>query len=248
MRWISALAGGRGLIVAALLALAGVGRAQQRPPAGALASFAARAQAQGLRATDVADPLLTDSYFDAGTGLTHTYWQQRVNGLVIFGATGAVHTNAQGRVVLATQDFVADAAAKAGRPSPALSPAQAVAAAAVALGLPRPVALRTMTEARVADGVVFNNGGISRENIPVRLLYARQEDKLVLVWSVTIAQLDQQHHWSARVDAQTGRLVEQNDYVVSEATTFHQLGQRRLAGPAAAVPTPPRRPMPRARR
>ncbi|MEJ7662689.1 MAG: hypothetical protein WKG07_25550 [Hymenobacter sp.] len=64
----------------------------------------------------------------------------------------------------------------------------------------------------------------------MRLLYTRVGDKLVLVWDVTIAQLDQQHHWSARVDAQTGRLVEQNDYVVSEATTFHQLGQRRLAG------------------
>ncbi|MEJ7662688.1 MAG: hypothetical protein WKG07_25545 [Hymenobacter sp.] len=61
----------------------------------------------------------------------------------------------RGRVVLATQDFVADAAAKASRPQPALSPTQAVTAAAVALGLPRPVALRTVSEARVADGVVI---------------------------------------------------------------------------------------------
>ena len=232
-------ASGRVLALAAALALPGLARAQQSPPAGALATFAARAQAQGLRAADVADPLITDSYFDASTGLTHTYLQQRVNGLAVFNATGAVHTNAQGRVVLATQDFVADAAAKAGRPQPALSPTQAVTAAAGALGLPRPVALRTVSEARVADGVIFNNGGISREDIPVRLLYTRVGDKLVLVWNVTIAQLDQQHHWSARVDAQTGRLVEQNDYVVSEAATFRQLGQRRLGSPAAAVPTPP---------
>lgn len=225
------------LVVA--LALPEVAQAQQSPPAGALTTFAAKAKAQGLSATDVADPLVTDSYFDASTGLTHTYLQQRVNGLVIFNATGAVHTNAAGRVVLATQDFVAEAATKAGRPSPSLSPTQAVAAAAVALGLPRPVALRTVTEARVADGVTFNNGGISREDIPVRLLYTRVRDKLVLVWNVTIAQLDQQHYWSVRVDAQTGRLVGQNDYVVSEATTFSQMGKRRLQGPATAVLSPP---------
>ena len=239
MKQLVTFAGCRTLALAAALALPGVARAQTGPPASALATFAARAKAQGLSAADVADPLITDSYQDASTGLTHTYLQQRVNGLLIFNATGAVHTDATGKVVLATQGFVAGAAAKAASPSPALTPEQAVTAAAVGLGLPRPVALRTVTEARVADGMLFNNGGISREDIPVRLLYTRVGDKLVLVWNVTIAQLDQQHHWSARVDAQTGRLVEQNDYVVSEATTFSQLGQRRLAGPTAAAPTPP---------
>jgi len=216
----------RALALAATLALPGLALAQQTSPAAALAAFTTKARTQGLSAADVAAPLVTSSYFDTSTGLTHTYLQQQVNGLAVFNATGAVHTDASGKVVFATQDFVANAAAKAGSPSPALTPEQAVTAAAVSLGLPRPVALRTVVEARVADGVVFNNGGISRENIPVRLMYTRQDDKLVLVWNVTIAQLDQQHHWNARVDAQTGRLVEQNDYVVSEAATFSEMVQR----------------------
>lgn len=219
------------MALATVLTLPGLAFAQQKSPAptaAALATFAAKARTQGLSAADVAAPFVTSSYLDASTGLTHTYLQQQVNGLAVFNATGAVHTDAAGKVVFATQDFVANAAAKAGSPTPALTPEQAVTAAAVSLGLPRPVALRTVTEARVADGVVFNNGGISQENIPVRLMYTRQDDKLVLVWNVTIAQLDQQHHWSARVDAQTGRLVDQNDYVVSEATTFSQLVQHQL--------------------
>ncbi len=233
-------AGCRALALAATLALPGLALAQQTSPAAALAAFTTKAKTQGLSAADVAAPLVTSSYFDTSTGLTHTYLQQQVNGLAVFNATGAVHTDASGKVVFATQDFVANAAAKAGSPSPALTPEQAVTAAAVSLGLPRPVALRTVVEARVADGVVFNNGGISRENIPVRLLYTRQDDKLVLVWNVTIAQLDQQHHWNARVDAQTGRLVEQNDYVVSEAATFSEAVQRQqrrqpLAAFGAAV-------------
>lgn len=221
-------AGCRALALAASLALPGLALAQQTLPAAALAAFTTKAKTQGLSAADVAAPIVTSSYFDTSTGLTHTYLQQQVNGLAVFNSTGAVHTNASGKVVFTTQDFVANAAAKAGSPSPALTPEQAVTAAAVSLGLPRPVALRTVVEARVADGVVFNNGGISRENIPVRLMYTRQDDKLVLVWNVTIAQLDQQHHWNARVDAQTGRLVEQNDYVVSETTTFSQQAQHQL--------------------
>ncbi|AMR27803.1 hypothetical protein A0257_12355 [Hymenobacter psoromatis] len=216
----------RALALAAALALPGLALAQQTSPAAALATFTAKAKAQGLSAADVAAPFITSSYFDASTGLTHTYLQQQVNGLAVFNATGAVHTDAAGKVVFATQDFVLGAAAKAGSPSPALTPEQAVTAAAVGLGLPRPVALRTVVDARVADGVIFNNGGISQENIPVRLMYTRQDGQLVLVWNVTIAQLDQQHHWNARVDAQTGRIVEQNDYVVSEATTFSEMVQR----------------------
>jgi hypothetical protein len=216
--------GYRVLALAAGLALPGLAQAQQPQktvPTAALAAFAAKAQAQGLRETDVSNPVVTDSYTDAD-GLTHTYLRQRVNGLAVFNATGAVHTNAAGKVVASHQFFVADAVHKAASATPALSPEQAVTAATVALGLPRPTGLTLVTEARPADGLVFNRGGISEENIPVRLMYEQVNGKLVLVWEVTIAALDQQHWWHARVDAQNGRLVGNEDYTVSELATFRQ--------------------------
>jgi extracellular elastinolytic metalloproteinase len=222
MTLFSTRLGYRALTLAAALAAPGLALAQQVAPAASLAAFSAKARAQGLKAADVADVLVTNSYTDASTGLTHTYLQQRVNGLVVFNATGAVHTDKEGKVIFSAQDFVPNAAARAAAPAPALTPAQAVVAASVSLGLPRPVGLRTVVEARAADGMKFNNGGISEEDIPVRLMYTRQHEKLVLVWEVTIAQLDQQHHWSARIDAQTGQLVDKNDYVVNELTTFRQ--------------------------
>jgi extracellular elastinolytic metalloproteinase len=215
--------GYRVLALACALTLPSLAQAQagEGVPA-ALSAFAARAMAQGLTSADVANPTVTDSYFDASTGLTHTYLQQRVNGVAIFNATGAVHTDKTGKVVFASQDFVRGAAALAPSATPTLTAEQAITAAAVRLGLPRPVGLRVVTEARPADGLVYNNGGISERDIPVRLLYARVADKLVLVWNVTIAQLDQEHQWNARVDAQTGQLVDKNDYTVSEQSTFNQ--------------------------
>lgn len=220
MTLFSTRLGYRALALATALALPGLAAAQQGSTA--VSAFTTRAKAQGLSATDVSNPLVTNSYTDASTGITHTYLQQRVNGLVVFNATGAVHTDKTGKVVFATQDFVTNATAKSGAPTPTLTPEQAVVAASVSLGLPRPVGLRTVTEARVADGMLFNNGGISEENIPVRLMYTRQDDKLVLVWEVTIAQLDQQHWWNARIDAKTGQLVDKNDLVTNEAVTFRQ--------------------------
>ena len=216
--------GYRKLALAIALALPGLALAQEVTPIPqALALFSARAQAQSrLTAADVANPTVTSSYFDASTGLTHTYLQQRVNGLTVFNANGAVHTNQSGKVVFFNQDFFVGAAAAAPSATPALTPEQAVAAAARGLGLPTPVSLQRVVEGRATDGIVFNKGGISEENIPARLMYLRVDDKLVLVWNVTIAQLDQQHHWNARVDAQTGRLVDRNDYVVNEVATFRQ--------------------------
>lgn len=214
--------------LAAALALPSLAMAQQQgtPPTQALTGFAAKAKAQGLNAADVSNPVVTDSYLDAGSGLTHTYLQQRVNGLVILYATGAVHTDQTGKVVLATQSFIPNAAASAASPTPALSAEQSVVAAAVALGLPRPVALRLVVDARPADGITFNSGGISEDNILARLMYQQLNGKLVLIWNVRIGQLDQQHYWDARIDAQTGRLVSKHDYVVSEATTFRQQATR----------------------
>ena len=210
-------------------------------PAAALAAFARQAQGQGLSAADVADPLVTDSYVDAGTGLTHTYLQQRVNGLAVFNATGAVHTDRAGRVVLLTQQFVPGAAATAPPPAPALSPEQAVAAAARALQLPRPVALRRLREARAADGLLLNGAGISEQPIPVQLLYARQGGRLVLAWNVTIAQLDQAHHYSLRLDAHTGQPLDRTDYTVQElnqatAPWLEAQTQLGVARPAATRP------------
>ena len=216
--------GCRKMALALALAAPGLAAAQQGTPvAQALASFAAKAKMQNrLSAADVAAPYVSSSYYDASTGLTHTYLQQRVNGLVVYNATGAVHTDQNGKVVFFSQDFVAGAAALAASATPAISAEKAIESAARSLALPRPVALHRVVEARAADGIVFNKGGISENDIPVRLMYVRVNDKLVLVWNVTIAQLDQQHHWNARIDAQTGKLVGQNDYVVSERSTFNQ--------------------------
>ena len=198
------------------------------PSTQALAYFAAQGLRQGLHEGDASNPAITNSYFDQSSGLTHTYLRQQVNGLEVYGAVGDVHTDRSGKPVLMHQNFVADAARLAPSATPGLTPEQAIAAAATGLHLPRPVGLTRVREARPADGLLFNNGGISEYDIPVRLLYMPVQGQLRLVWNVIIAQLDQQHYWSACVDAHTGQLLSKSDYVVSEEVTFQQLTARAL--------------------
>ena len=229
MTLFSTRTGYRMLTLSAALALPGLAAAQQAP-AEALSYFATKAKSQGLSAADVANPLVTSSYFDATMGLTHTYLLQRVNGVPVFGATGDVHTDRSGKVVSSYQGFVPGAAATAPSAKPSLSAADGVAAAAAALGLSRPVGLQVTDDVVNNQGIImFNKGGISEFDIPVQLMYARTATGLVLVWNVTIAQLDQQHQWNARVDAHTGRLIDKNDFTVSEQSSFNEFAQRKQA-------------------
>jgi extracellular elastinolytic metalloproteinase len=229
-----------GLLLALTLAAPGVSLAQSgAPSAQALAYFTAQGERQGLHGGDAANPSITSSYFDASSGLTHTYLRQRVNGLDVYGAVGDVHTDRNGKPVLMHQGFVVDAAQLAPSPVPTLTAEQAVSAAAKGLQLPKPVGLTLVRDARDADGKLFNNGGISEYDIPVRLMYLPlQNGQLKLVWDVNIAQLDQQHHWTARVDAHTGQLLDKSDFVVSEAVTFQQLTARALGSRTATVTAP----------
>ncbi|WP_345237747.1 M36 family metallopeptidase [Hymenobacter saemangeumensis] len=207
------------------------------PSAQSLSYFASQAQRNGLSETDVAQPAITN-YYREDNGVAHTYLRQRVNGVEVFGAVGAVHTDRSGKPVWANQSFVPNATRLAPAATPGLTAEQAVVAASVALGLPRPAGLTLVREARPADGLEFNNGGISEHNIPVRLFYfpdPLNRSTLHLAWSVTIAELDQQHHWNVLVDARTGRLLYKHDYVVSEATTFQQLNSRAVSQQTASV-------------
>ena len=63
-----------------------------------------------------------------------------MNGLAVFNANGAVHTDKNGKAVSFNQDFMPGAAAVAPSATAALSAEQAVAAAAKGLALPRPLA------------------------------------------------------------------------------------------------------------
>ncbi len=234
-----------GLLLAFALAGPGMALAQSgAPSAQALEYFKAQSLRQGLHDGDASNPSVTSSYFDQSSGLTHTYLRQRVNGLDIIGSVGNVHTDRTGKPVLMHQGFLTDAAKRAPSPTPTLTAAQAVSAAAVGLQLPRPVGLTLVKEARPADGLVFNNGGISEYDIPVRLMYAYVDGQLKLVWDVTIAQLDQQHYWLARVDAHTGKVVDKHDTVINEEITFQHLTARALSGKAGATSTPTPAPQP----
>jgi extracellular elastinolytic metalloproteinase len=224
------LPGTRALMLAALLAIPGLAAAQQTPLNRALAALNSSASRKGLSEQDLASPAITSQYTDAATGLTHVYLRQRHQGIEVYGAVANVTVAGNGRVVALHQNFVAGTAAKARTTAPSLTPEQAVAAAARALGMPAPRTLSVEKPGQPAEGMVFNNAGISLEKISVKLMYQpTASGELTLAWDVTLAPLSGEHYWNVRVDAQTGVLLDKTDYTVSEPVSFSEMTQSALA-------------------
>ncbi|RTQ49600.1 T9SS type A sorting domain-containing protein [Hymenobacter gummosus] len=239
---------GRTLTLAALLALPGLGFAQQTPSPSALTRgleyLNARRVKLGLTEADLRNPAVASEYTDADAGVTHLYLRQRVQGVEVYGAVIEVHFDRNGRVVQSHNTFVPDAASKSNAPTPGLSPEQAVAAAARAMRMPAPQGLTRVEQGTATEGLTFSEAGISLEKIPVKLMYVRlPTGRLALAWSVTLYPLDAEHYWDARIDASTGQLLESSDFVVREEASFAALARRRAQQtapmPAAAQRTTP---------
>src|SRR3954469_23789723 len=98
----------------------------------------------GVQAADVADMGVLSSYRTAGTGVTHVSLTQRREGYDVFGSQVTVSVGRDGRVVFAGGSLMKDL--RAGSTPATLAAADAVQAAADALGLDEPSALKVTSK------------------------------------------------------------------------------------------------------
>ncbi|GAB3248614.1 M36 family metallopeptidase [Nocardioides dilutus] len=171
-------------------------------------------------------------------GLTHVYFQQRVNSLDIANAMVNVAVRADGTVFQVAENAVGSAAKLANDAKPGISDVQAAKRAAAALGL-KP------TEPFASDDVAagaeqareLGDGGISQDAIPVRLVYQLTKGgALRLAWQLGIYQLDGEHWWQSRIDAETGAELGKDDLVAADSYNVYPLP---VEAPTFASPAPP---------
>jgi PKD repeat protein len=174
----------------------------------------------GVLAADVSEWEVTDTYASAHNGVTHVHIRQQYQGIPVYHGVANV-TIKDGVVRHLASRLEANLATRVQATQPTLTPAQAVAAAATALGLPAPENLQVVTRSDDQQ-LLLSAGGISQVEIPVRLMYQPgPEGELFLAWDLSIYPLDGQHWWSVRIDALTGELRSQTDWVLHCAFPDH---------------------------
>jgi len=173
----------------------------------------------GLAGDDLDELPVRDRYQTRRTGITHLYLHQQIGGIDVFNAGASLATDREGRLVAFGDRLVRRLRERAAVRQPALSAADAVALAAAHLGIPSTAALSELRRpGGPARAAIFAGGGLSREEIPVRLEYVPQADAdLRLAWNLVIRTPDGRHWWNLHVDALTGEVLRQNDWIDHES-------------------------------
>jgi hypothetical protein len=174
-------------------------------------------QRLGLTDATVADLVVSSETMSRHNGMKHFYLQQQYRGLDIHGALSTVSLSRTDQVLSVEGRFQPMPQASSRQPAtrPTLSAAEAVAAAARAVGLSLRAPLTVQTQSRDASqAAVFSTAGISLEPISARLVYQPLPDgQLRLAWEVSIYELSALNWWNIRLDAISGQELGRDNLV-----------------------------------
>ena len=203
------------MTIAALLLTSSVWAQLQTPLDIALRHVEQNKTTWNLTDTDITDMAVSDQYVTKHNGVTHIYFIQRWDGLEIYNAIMGVHLTADGKVGYVANRFLPEIQGKVNTTVPILQPYEALQAAAQYLDLEISQPLRLLSQ--VGDRqYTYQGGSIAHNDITVKLMFQPNHETgaIRLAWGMDINVMNHSDYWSLRIDAETGALLDQNNYTV----------------------------------
>lgn len=170
----------------------------------------------GLTKEDLANYVVSSSYYTPSSGLRMVYLNQAVLGKTVHNQM-LVLAYLNNKLVSKSGSFLTEPMQRINvlNGNPKQTAAQAVQSALRYLKLSTQIKIVPQT----TDGILFNFGtlGISDVAIKAHLVWQPVQDKwLNLAWEIEIAPTGSADHWMIRVDALNGEVLDQNNYTVHE--------------------------------
>jgi len=203
----------------------------------------------GVIDDDLTDVVVKDRYMSPNNGITHLYLRQRLDGIEVFNGDINVNVTRDGRILNLGNWFVGNLRSSAKTRTAKLNQIAAVKSAAKYLGLTITETLRQLNApSGKSQKVKLSRGGISKDDIPVELLYLPLDSGEVrLTWDITLRLKDSKRWLSLRADAVTGDVLSEVNWVadagvvhgveyVTDAQYSHIVS---VANSAQGVTTPP---------
>lgn len=167
----------------------------------------------GLESSDILDIRISDSYYSDKTKINHVYANQAFQGVKIHNAISSISIR-DNKVFYFANAFVSNIASKINTTEAFLNPKSAISAVVSKYALGSVNDLQLLSSS--GNNYLFSRGNISKEEIPVQLVYQQVEDgSLKLAWDLSIYSNNGKNWYSVRVDALNGEVLSTNDWVVS---------------------------------
>ena len=183
-----------------------------------------KAKADGINESeDLTNMQVSSESFSEKSGVSNVYFQQYVNNIPVYNAILNAHVTKDNKLFYTVSRFISDAKNRTSG-STKISAGQAVQAVAASLGIKKRLKLSIKQNIEGSTRkVIFAKGKLSLEDIPVSLVWQPVETKspkglvtmLRLAWELNIYELSAKNWWNVRVDAETGEILDKNNWVVS---------------------------------
>lgn len=165
-----------------------------------------------LKSSDYKD-LLVSSQAISDKGITYLYLNQSYNNIPIRNAMMTVIINKDGNLVSDAHNFVTNIESKVNTEIASLSPDAAIIKSADHLGIS--VKGKPQMSKRSDDGTqTYEFPELTKTPISARLKYEMVNDKLVLVWNLSLDMKSSSDYWDMNVDANSGQFVSKNNFTV----------------------------------
>ena len=162
------------------------------------------------------DYVITSEHVSSLSGIHHIYLRQAINGLEVYGTESSVHKDQNGNVILTHNKFLAEIKSTVKSSSVGLNARQVIASVSNQMGYRISNLQQLSSEGGMNQKSLFNKGGVSSEDIPVKLMYYYREGVgTVKVWELSIAELTSSDWWNFRVDATTGQIIDKDNWTIS---------------------------------
>ncbi len=161
--------------------------------------------------------LINSENISSTSNIQHVYFTQIVNGIEIYGTQSSIHILPSGKTLSADSKFIKDSKRKVLNDTPSLTATQALISAANQLNYNISESISVINSGNSTNKkTILTNAGISLSNIPAKLVYhISSENELKLAWDISIQEISQQDWWSIRVDANSGAILNKNNWMVS---------------------------------
>jgi len=174
------------------------------------------AQQEGLSSEDIQDYVINNAHTSNRSNLSHYYLKQRINGIEIFETQSSIHTTEADKLFKYNIAFLNNVDQRIETSTPSLSHLEAIDQAVQVFGYDSSAVPQQIEASNdLQDSRLFSGGSISQDVIPIKLMYYLSSNDMVrLCYDLSIYETDHTDWWSLKIDANTGEIVSQINWIV----------------------------------
>ncbi|MBV1923612.1 MAG: hypothetical protein KUG68_06275, partial [Flavobacteriaceae bacterium] len=181
------------------------------------AEFQRLVEKGALTADQASNYIITAQHTSRTSGIQHIYFSQAINGLIVNGTESSIHLFNGKKIKYNENLLLGDVFQVKGNSSPSITAEQAIRSVAQKMSYNISNLVINESIGGVDQKSIFNHGGISRTDIPAKLVYQLNENnEILLAWEFSIDDITSPADWwNFQVNASNGEIISRNNFIAA---------------------------------